>query len=277
MGVIEVKTENKTEIKSKEISTIDELLEFIKEIYVWQEENNNKTNDNKIDDIHKTRLWFRGVENADWELLPSVQRNNKRIEKERFITNDFYIKANQVMERAPDKKNYSSWMSIMQHYGLPTRLLDWSSSPLIATFFATENYKAKTDACVWVLVPRLLNKSQGFEECIYPVDSETAQNMLLPAFKKENNIERLNDKILACHSTENDLRMYSQQANFTIHNSLKKITDMPQQDMLYKIIIPCEIKEKLLKDLEILGITESFIYPDLDHISKDIKRIYGLD
>lgn len=52
---------------------------------------------------------------------------------------------------------------------------------------------------------------------------------------------------------------------------------MPQQDMLYKIIIPCEIKEKLLKDLEILGITESFIYPDLDHISKDIKRIYGLD
>lgn len=249
-------------MKNITVHSIDELLKFIKELH----------------SIHGLRLWFRGVANEGWELVPSIQHNKSRILNERYITNDFYIKARQVMDYAPEKKNYSAWMSIMQHYGLPTRLLDWSSSPLIASFFATENFSLypSINACVWVLVPGLLNQVEGFGNCIYPVDAETAQNMLLPAFKENGIVKDLDNKILACHSTEKNLRMYSQQANFTIHNSLKKLTEINMPDMIYKIIIPYDVKSKLLHELEIFGITESFIYPDLDHISKDIRRIYSL-
>jgi len=245
------------------IYTIEELLNFITELNIQ----------------HGQRIWFRGVANKEWKLCPSIQRTSERIKAERYITNDFYIKAKQVMENAPEKKNYSAWMSIMQHYGLPTRLLDWSSSPLIATFFAVEQYGKypNADAAIWVLAPGLLNESQGFGNCIFPVDADTVQNMLLPAFKEKGHIDELKDKIIACHSTENNLRMYSQQANFTIHNSEKKLTEICNSEMLYKIIIPSSARERLLYDLEIFGITESYIYPDLDHISKDIKRIYNIN
>ena len=246
----------------KEINSIDELLQFVMEL-------NAK---------HGLRLWYRGVANSAWPLLPSIQRTKHRIESERYITNDFYIKAKQVLDDCPEKKNYSAWMSIMQHYGLPTRLLDWSQSPLISTFFAVEKYKdfPQTNACIWVLAPGKLNETEGFGNCIYPVDADTVQNMLLPAFKENGHVAELSNKIIACHSTENNLRMYSQQANFTIHNSLKRLEDICDENTLYKIIIPAKIREYFLYSLEIFGITESFVYPDLDHIAHDLKRAYNI-
>lgn len=253
---------NNSKFIEKQIKSIDELLDFVTE----------------INEKHGLRIWFRGVADKSWDLIPTIQRSKSCMERERFITNDFYIKAHQVMNNPPNKENYSAWMSIMQHYGLPTRMLDWSSSPLIATFFAIRNFEKfpNVDACVWILTPGLLNKKEGFGDCIYPVDAKTAQAMLLPAFKEKVLYNDINDKILACHSVENNLRMYSQQANFTIHNSKRKLIDICDDNMLYKIIIPSEARKKLLMDLEIFGITESFIFPDLDHISHDLKRINNL-
>ena len=247
---------------SRTVSTIAELLSVIRELYRY----------------NSARLWFRGVADEEWGLLPSIQRTEDRINKERYITNDFYIQSRQIMEHAPEKHNYSAWMSIMQHYGLPTRLLDWSNSPLVAAFFATEQFSKhpNANACIWVLAPRLLNKEEGFGNCIYPVDADTVQNMLLPAFKERGHVDELADKIIACHSIENNLRMYSQQAAFTIHNTLRRLEEIDLPNLLFKIIIPNEARAKILYDLEIFGITEGFIYPDPDHISKDIKRIYAI-
>lgn len=246
----------------KQINTIDELLQFVNDLY----------------ELHGLRLWYRGVENANWKLIPSIQRSGHRIENERYLTNDFYIKAKQILKQCPDKKNYAAWMSMMQHYGLPTRLLDWSSSPLISVFFATETYdkSSQIDACVWVLAPGKLNEKEGFGNCIYPVDADTIQEMLLPAFKNRGHNKKLVDKIIAYHSIENDLRMYSQQANFTIHNSLRRLEDMCDLHTLYKIIIPANRKKYFFDSLRVFGITESFVYPDLDHISHDLKRLYNI-
>ena len=150
----------------------------------------------------------------------------------------------------------------MQHYGLPTRMLDWSESPLIAAFFATETYRAteSLDACVWVLAPDLLNEREGFGRCIYPIDADTTQEMLLPAFKHAHHNHELANRILACSSTENNLHL----------------EDICQDNMLYKIIIPGSRKEYFIKSLRAFGITESFVYPDLEHISSDLRDQYGI-
>ena len=246
----------------QKIENLDELLQFVSSL-------------NKQHGLH---LWYRGVENERFGLIPTIQRSKERIESERFLTNDFYIRTKQILEKAPEKKNYAAWVSMMQHYGLPTRLLDWSQSPLIAVFFATENCYTtpSVDACIWVLVPGKLNEQEGFGNCIYPLDADTAQEMLLPAFKHRGHNEALNDKIIACRSTENNLRMYSQQANFTIHNSLRKLEEVCDEETLYKMIIPANRRAYFLESLRVFGITEGFVYPDPDHISSDLKQLYGI-
>jgi hypothetical protein len=246
----------------RRINSIDDLLEFVR----------------LLNEQHNQLLWYRGVADITWPLIPSIQRSEQRIYTERFITNDFYIKAKQVLEKSPEKKNYAAWMSLMQHYGLPTRLLDWSRSPLIAAFFATENYRnfPLNDAGVWVLAPGLLNEGEGFGKCIFPADANTIQDMLLPAFKEYEQNPKIYDKIIACYSTENNLRMYSQQSCFTIHNSLRRLENICNKNTLYKIIIPEDKRAYFLNSLEVFGITESFVYPDLDHISNDLKRVFGI-
>ena len=172
----------------QDIHTMDELLHFV----------------SGLTQKHGLKLWYRGEENSELSLIPSIQRSQKRIDVERYITNDFYIRARQIMKNPPEKHNYAAWVSIMQHYGLPTRMLDWSQSPLIASFFATETYKVQPtlDACVWVLVPSRLNEREGFGHCIYPIDADTTQEMLLPAFKHNHHNPEVADRILACRDSK---------------------------------------------------------------------------
>ena len=204
---------------TQKVSTIDELLQFV----------------STLRQKHGVRLWFRGEENADLTLIPSIQRSQKRLDSERYIANDFYIRARQILDNPPD-----------------------------------------TDACVWVLTPGLLNEKEGFGNCIYPIDADTTQEMLLPAFKHNHPNPELKNKILACSSTENNLRMYSQYSNFTVHNSLERLEDICDENMLYKIIIPSGRKQYFIESLRVFGISESFVYPDLDHISSDLKDSYGI-
>ena len=113
---------------------------------------------------------------------------------------------------------------------------------MVAVFFAVEKYRqySNTDACLWILNPRLLNEKEGFGNYVYPVDSETSQKMLLPAFKERGYEVELTDKILASFSTDNYPRMYAQQSCFTIHNSTKQLEDICSEKMLYKIKIPLQ-------------------------------------
>lgn len=240
-----------------EVNSLDELLQVVKE----------------LTEEYGSRIWYRGQADRSWELVPSIQRGLYS-KTENYITNDFYIRAKQVMNDPPAKENYAAWMSVMQHYGMPTRLLDWSMSPLISAFFATEKYKEheNTDACIWVLFPRMLNELQGFGSFVMPNDAYSVQQMLIRAFKDHANIDaKFEDKIIACCSTEKDLRMYSQQAAFTVHNTEKRLLEVCNDKMLFKLIIPSERRAYFLSSLDYFGINQMFIYPDVEHIANEIK------
>ncbi|MBE5977856.1 MAG: FRG domain-containing protein [Paenibacillaceae bacterium] len=219
---------------------------------------------------NKGFCWYRGHRETGWKLLPSVKRDPfNQGENEQYLANNFYIDASRRIRDKPNNK--AGWISLMQHYGLPTRLLDWSESPLIALFFALENQEgySEKDAIVWSLNPEKLNINMDNDKYLYPMDSYTVQKYIEPAFSKCTEP----DNVIACFPVENDLRMYVQQSAFTIHSSNLPLEEFKcSVDFLNKIVISSKIKKEFKLQLEICGFKLSNIYPDVEHISKELKN-----
>ncbi|WP_366041564.1 FRG domain-containing protein [Pseudoalteromonas sp. XMcav2-N] len=106
-------------------------------------------------------LWFRGVGSIDFRLIPQARWMQLDAETEDTIAYRFlrdygkYVESNESNESNPWKV-----YALMQDHGLPTRLLDWSRSPLVALYFALTQDTTTTDnprQGVWVLDPHLMN------------------------------------------------------------------------------------------------------------------------
>lgn len=193
------------------------------------------------------------------------------------MTNEFLFKARTRIETYPDDTDLAGWISLMQHHELPTRLLDWSKSPLVALYFAVHDYHrhnwkiSETDACIWLMCPGKLNKSFGHEGLIYPLNSNTVLRMIKPAFKTRRDY----NGVMAASSIECHKRMIMQQSAFTIHSSHKPLEEfIYNKKWLKKIILPQKYLSNFAIELEILGITVSSIFPDLDNLSKEIRSLH---
>ena len=185
------------------------------------------------------------------------------------------IRTMRLNPNAPQRYDRASWLTLMQHYGLPTRLLDWSESPLVALYFAlSSDEDAKTDAAVWVLNPMRLNKKVGYGEYVPPISYDSLRGDLEGAFSNHDNDDYgLQNRIIACHGVGCDLRMYVQQSDFTIHSTAERLDQILKLDescdYFYKIRIPQQIRKQLLAQLDAMGFHESSIYPDMEHIAKE--------
>lgn len=104
---------------------------------------------------------FRGQRCSTWKLETSLERTHKRISPatsitqcEKTVLERFKRGAHLVTQHLPNPKNTLEWLSLIQHYGGPTRLLDFTKSLYIAAFFALET--ADSDAAIWCLnAPRI--------------------------------------------------------------------------------------------------------------------------
>lgn len=142
----------------------------------------------QIDAEQQYRMWFRGQSDYSWGLVPSVQRKDGMGKNyEQYISTNFMIHTMRLNPNAPQRYDRASWLTLMQHYGLPTRLLDWSESPLVALYFAlSSDEDAKTDAAVWVLNPMRLNKKVGYGEYVPPISYDSLRGDLEGAFSNHD-------------------------------------------------------------------------------------------
>ena len=228
---------------------------------------------------HGHYAWFRGQKDYTWSLKPSVKRPPYHQNKvEQYMATSFYTEACTRMKDHPSHDDMSGWLCLMQHYGLPTRILDWSKSPLVALYFAVhtagdDDPCNEIDAGLWLMDPMNLNMDQGYGEYIPPMDYRSVADMLVPAF---NDKAPSNGKIIACCSVENDLRMYVQQSAFTIHGSDEPLNILcGHTDIVRKLIIPCDLKPQLRLQLKTLGFHLNTIFPDIEHVASEIKNTYA--
>jgi hypothetical protein len=261
-------------------------------------------------------LWYRGHADGSWVLEPKIQRGFEGTEeelfrKERKLTNEFQTKASVISGEKPPLNDYGAWLTLMQHYGLPTRLMDWSRSPLVALYFAvSDEKKMDTDACIWVLEPHKLNESMKLEKptadgdvlhsntFVYNMSHKTINTMLFTAFRRwklssdpsvdtledkkfDHRFKDLSGKIAACYPTMADNRVYNQYSAFTVHNTDKRFmnfcfsSEPKEMPILHRIIVPYDVKKLLRRELELCGFTQSHIYPDYEHLAKEIIEDQG--
>src|SRR6516162_4373931 len=105
----------------------------------------------------RAKSWWRGQSVAEWDLLPSVYRGQPPFDEEN-LTFHFLNLARSRHSRCPQDSDFGSWLFLMQHYRLPTRILDWSLSPLVAAHFVVANaHHDDRDGAIWALTATRLN------------------------------------------------------------------------------------------------------------------------
>lgn len=213
-------------------------------------------------------MWWRGHASASWKLIPGVFRDaSQSREREKNLALRFMTKAGTRHSRCPDQSDSPGWLFLMQHYGLPTRLLDWTESILVAAHFAVSE-AIQADGMIWGLLPFHLNLSQIGSAAIplpaFPVVTELVQAALGKTVVS-------GDKTVAVMPIEADLRMLLQHGAYTIHSSATPLEEyqLPVQS-LCRATIPAGAKQSLAEELKYLGVRRSTLFPDLHNLAIDV-------
>ena len=195
----------------------------------------------------KSTYWkFRGHSREDWKLIPSAGRAPFRNISDMELFNSWKVRAVAYLEHY----NYSDWdlLAIAQHNGLPTRLLDWSSNPLIAIFFTFIN-DGDADGAIYAHYTK------------FKID-ESTHPPFTPKIKKNMRYRP--------RAVSN--RIVNQFGYFTYHvNPSREMTSSNTYGEIEKIIIPAKIKQEAVFALNQFGINYLTIYPDLEGLSRQLS------
>ena len=224
-------------------------------------------------------LWFRGQARAHWTLLPSLARRGG-LDMETELLSEFKRDGTHLIERADVRGGDLSewdWMFLMQHYRVPTRLMDWTESPLAAAFFAldeTDVAETDDDACIWVLKPQELNrlgKLDVTQPWSVPLCGENDDaNMYLPS---QINVGGRHLEPMAVSAIRRFDRIRAQSGVFTvIHRDAKPLEEIPELGLV-KYVIPLAHKPLVGAQLRRLGVHSALMYPDLEHLGRRVSAL----
>lgn len=246
---------------------------------------------------------FRGQANKEWSLMPSLYRHDL-LQGEQLL-----IKY--LQHSCPDEFSNSRFDTLvkLQHFGLPTRLLDTTTNPMVALYFACKSDQQKSSDGVVYVFPNLpvmwsndplieLIMDFVFEFGYYKIDLLDALNSIAPkydsAFSRlmprdvKGLLNYLTAPALAVMPEKTNKRILAQDGAFFLCGmKLEKIetstnpgtrgkeyfifgpAELKESKAVWhkvdSIIIPASSKETILKQLDIMGINEAKLFPDLQH------------
>ena len=221
----------------------------------------------------KQPIWFRGQERESWSLAPTIARVPLGIKAEAPLVTRFKQNAFALLPDRPSSE--WEWLFVMRHYGVPTRLLDWSESPLVGLYFAVSK-EPRHDAALWALLPIELNNAGNIRPQ-HPADipgfgdASVLENYLPSSLANEQMSSLLPAAAIAPRNTK---RMQAQLGVFTItHRELTPIEDVGSGDHIWRYIIPKGSKKQIEQELSVLNVTILSLFPELDHVANRAKEL----
>jgi hypothetical protein len=221
--------------------------------------------------------WFRGQSALSWPLIPKVWRDGAPVEHELIISETFRTYAHSRAPQCPGPTDTGGWLSLMQHYGAPTRLLDWSESPLIAAYFATDPRPDEEDGALFMTYPKALNRTEGQEDRVLTLNR--SPSLVSDAFVTGGvppTSPPARYRVVAVVGDEVDRRQAAQRSVFTIHSPESR--DLLRHEKAHLLVaryrIPHPAKETLRTQLEALGICRSTVFPDLQGLGDYLRECH---
>jgi hypothetical protein len=243
-----------------------------------------------------TQLWYRGAGRSAATLIPGLYRHptisdaGELIEMESKLIQRFRERSILYEERSPlQEEGLIPWqyLFLMQHYGVPTRLLDWTENPWIGLYFAVTGAKihpttleAEEPACVWILNPGPWN-AMSLTDISFPEEVLRLPDEALKPFAPNADPSYMRNTPVAMYGLHNSARIVAQRGVFTIFgDSTNPMEDhfsagAHPDDTLVKALLPEDAVHSLQTSLLKIGITDSVVYPDLGGLAKDVKRQFG--
>ena len=209
---------------------------------------------------------FRG-QNGDFPLLPSIARFSPKRNTSK-LENAMLAEFKRRIRLMSSFQFECEWDLLVyaQHFGMKTRLLDWTTNPLIAIWFACSNTLKRTDRFLYIL-----NHSENLilenKDTISPFDIANVK-VIIPNLNNE--------------------RIIAQSGWFTAHHyseDLNQFVPLEENKLiaknLLKILIPKNLTGDILEELNILGVNHNHIFPDVEglcnHINWRFERILDSD
>lgn len=264
-------------ITELEAGTTGELLELVLGLSTHEEQSR--------------RLWFRGHYSESWTLTSTLARKSDSPEvmfaRERRLVTRFKQTS---LPFWPAGYPQTSWEQLfaMQHFGVPTRLLDWSENLFVALYFAAHvgpysNISADeegSDPVLWILDPAAWNMGvkqlyDAGEVGILTTDSEHLERYEL---SDRDDLSRRYGPPLALYGTHNSSRIVAQRGGFTVAGkSLEPLESFAESEsVLWKVALTFT-RDQMKRDLSALGFSESMIFPDLAGLSRELTASENLN
>mgnify|MGYP004648229223 CR=1 FL=1 len=245
---------------------------------------------------------FRGLPNSSYSLLPTILRSYKYGFKDHIVENELYTAwANEleilksfICEASAYLKipatNYCQWLEYAQHYGVPTRLLDWTSNPLVALFFACRSNHA-ADAKVWILHQN--NYRNFLRANISAPEGKTISQIIGNLLANTSSIKfpfiytpYYVDTRMSAQSSyfmvwgtekvalDNVLSSEARNMQFKENNDSRTYGTHEGDALSFIVYIHADQKQPLLRELDSAGVNEKTLFPGLDGIGRDIEQKY---
>lgn len=235
---------------------------------------------------HRSKYLYRGLSRSNYELITSLGRicKSEQGKIEKALLNNFYKYAAQ--ETSPMVRSEWSRMVIGQHHGLPTRLMDWSYSPLVGLHFATSGIDldslGKNDAALWRIDIAELNQllPSKYKDTLnqnhahlFTVNMLEKQKIDLVTYDKDMK----KSSMLLLEPLSMDQRIISQYSFFlAIPSGISNVESFldKKTNNSVKYIIRANLCWQIRDFLDHINICERVIYPGLDGVAQWLKRRY---